>query len=78
MYVLDPSLEADALPPYEPRSLYHAVQRRNTLYARAALYDERYLALGCNTGDIVVWDTDAAHAAVLPRAHEEKYVERLT
>lgn len=76
MYPLDAGL-GDALLPDEPRVLWDAAQRHNTLYARLALYDERFLALGCNTGDVVVWDAAArgtARAAVLPRAHAAKYV----
>ncbi|WFD31919.1 hypothetical protein MSPP1_002961 [Malassezia sp. CBS 17886] len=60
-------------------ALYHAVQRQNTLYARMSLYNDRFLALGCNSGDVVLWDVAAARvrpdvvstdAVVLPRAHE--------
>lgn len=85
---MDPRLEAEALAPWEPHTLYHATQQRNTLYARLALYDDRYLALGCNTGDVVLWDTRASlsphergvltDGCVLPRAHDTKYVPPLT
>ena len=62
MYPLDAGL-GDALLPDEPRVLWDAAQRHNTLYARLALYDERFLALGCNTGDVVVWDAAARGTA---------------
>ncbi|CCU98499.1 unnamed protein product [Malassezia sympodialis ATCC 42132] len=82
IYVLDTSDVARALPPGEARALWAPAQRHNTLYARLALYEDRLLALGCNSGDVVLWDTQAAHAPaagregavggghVVPRAHE--------
>jgi hypothetical protein len=45
--------------------LYHDEQRGNTLYARLALHDDdRTLALGCNSGVITLWDTQAASLAL--------------
>lgn len=86
VYVLDTSDVARALPPGEMRAWWAEAQRLNTLYARLALYDDRFLALGCNSGDVVLWDTQRAQAPapgrpnaaggghVLPRAHEAQYV----
>ena len=72
----------EPLAPAAP-ALYHPVQRQNTLYARLALHQERFLALGCNSGDTVLWDVAGAVApatapapqpsagcAVLRDAHE--------
>ncbi|KAL4399380.1 proteasome-mediated ubiquitin-dependent protein catabolic protein [Malassezia pachydermatis] len=72
------------LPTWEASAMYMDVQRQNTLYARLAMHDDRFLALGCNSGDVVLWDvahlprnpdTGLAYTGVcLPRAHDYKYV----
>lgn len=50
----------------EPTVLYHPTQLGNSLYNRLALCpDERTLAIGCNNGSVVLWDTKAQRAAVL-------------
>ncbi|PWN19114.1 WD40 repeat-like protein [Microstroma glucosiphilum] len=50
----------------EPTVLYHSTQLGNSLYNRLALCpDERTLAIGCNNGSVVLWDTKARSAAVL-------------
>lgn len=39
------------------RPLFASVQRQNTLYAKMSLNDDdRLLAIGCNSGDILLWD----------------------
>lgn len=87
VYVLDAGDVARERAPGAPHALYDPVQQRNTLYARLALWDERFLALGCNTGDVVLWDVAApvtssagaarlaTQAVVPPRAHEKEYAE---
>lgn len=88
IYVLDTSDVARALPPGEARALCADAQRLNTLYARLALHEDRFLALGCHSGDVVLWDTQVAHAPegrggvaggghVVPRAHEAQYVSTI-
>lgn len=56
IYALDAGDVERAAIPSEARALFHPVQRQNTLYARMAVHDETYLALGCHTGDVVLWD----------------------
>ncbi|PKI83605.1 hypothetical protein MVES1_002830 [Malassezia vespertilionis] len=82
IYTLDASLLPDPWGRTEPIAYFSEAQGQNTLYARMALHQERFLALGCNSGDVVLWDTCAplsaadsarrvaTNAAVLPRAHE--------
>ena len=89
IYVLNTDDVARPLIPGHVYALHHEIQRQNTLYARLALYHDTYLALGCHSGDVVVWDVskpmsmtplvDEAGISreggiVLPRAHELKYV----
>ena len=89
IYVLNTDDVARPLIPGRVCALHHEIQRQNTLYARLALYHDTYLALGCHSGDVVVWDVskpmsmtplvDEAGISreggiVLPRAHELKYV----
>lgn len=46
--------------------LYHPSQLGNSLYNRLSLCpDDRTLALGCNNGCLVLWDTAVGEAAVL-------------
>jgi WD40 repeat protein len=50
----------------EATVLYHPTQLGNSLYNQLALCpDERTLAIGCNNGSVVLWDTKARSAAVL-------------
>ncbi|KAJ1029581.1 hypothetical protein NDA13_002827 [Ustilago tritici] len=44
------------LTPSEVQTLYDPVQCQNTLFSRMALFDDRFLAVGCNTGNIALWD----------------------
>ncbi|WFD28228.1 hypothetical protein MNAN1_003234 [Malassezia nana] len=82
IYVLDASDVGRALPPGEERALWSEMQQGNTLYARLALHEDRFLAVGCRSGDVVLWDTQALSTPalgrpgaaggrqVVPRAHE--------
>ncbi|SPO21925.1 uncharacterized protein UTRI_01912_B [Ustilago trichophora] len=38
------------------QTLYDPVQCQNTLFSRMALFDDRFLAVGCNTGNVALWD----------------------
>ncbi|PWN48762.1 WD40 repeat-like protein [Violaceomyces palustris] len=38
--------------------LFDSVQKQNTLYTKLAILDDRFLAMGCNTGQAVVWDVE--------------------
>lgn len=40
----------------EVQTLYDPVQCQNTLFSRMALFDDRFLAVGCNTGNVALWD----------------------
>lgn len=42
--------------PSEVQTLYDPVQCQNTLFSRMALFNDRFLAVGCNTGNIALWD----------------------
>ncbi|SJX61820.1 uncharacterized protein SRS1_12804 [Sporisorium reilianum f. sp. reilianum] len=44
------------LTPSEVHTLYEPVQCQNTLFSRMALFDDRFLAVGCNTGNVALWD----------------------
>ncbi|PWN26442.1 WD40 repeat-like protein [Jaminaea rosea] len=49
-------------------TLYHPTQRGNSLYNRLSLCpDGRTLALGCNSGDVLLWDVKAKTPTVLRR-----------
>lgn len=49
-------------------TLFHPSQLGNSLYNRVALApDGRTLAMGCNSGDVVLWDTKAKSSTVLQR-----------
>lgn len=49
-------------------TLYHPRQLGNSLYNHLALCpDGRTLALGCNSGDVVLWDVQARTSSVLQR-----------
>ncbi|CAO1616868.1 unnamed protein product [Parajaminaea phylloscopi] len=49
-------------------TLFHPVQLGNSLYNRISLApDGRTLAVGCNSGDVVLWDTHAQTSCVLQR-----------
>ncbi|EPQ27665.1 uncharacterized protein PFL1_04803 [Pseudozyma flocculosa PF-1] len=48
--------------------LYDASQRQNTLYAKMALYDDRFLAVGCNTGEVGLWDLGNPCASTASRS----------
>ena len=52
------TVEAATLQPITSQPLYHPTQKQNTLYAKMALYDDKFLALGCNTGRIALWDVN--------------------
>lgn len=57
IYTLPLSAFLDSqLAPAEVQTLYDAVQCQNTLFSRMALFDDRFLAVGCNTGNIALWD----------------------
>ncbi|CDS00005.1 hypothetical protein [Sporisorium scitamineum] len=43
----------------EVQTLYDPVQCQNTLFSRMALFDDRFLAVGCNTGNVALWDVTA-------------------
>ena len=43
----------------EIQTLYDRVQCQNTLFSRMALFDDRFLAVGCNTGNVALWDVTA-------------------
>ncbi|SNX83149.1 uncharacterized protein MEPE_01855 [Melanopsichium pennsylvanicum] len=47
----------------EVQTLYDPVQCQNTLFSRMALFDDRFLAVGCNTGDIALWDVSVPRYA---------------
>jgi hypothetical protein len=54
--------------------LYSDIQRQNTLYAKMALsQDERMLAIGCNSGDVMLWDVgrDGLTAKEGVRLHDD-------
>ncbi|WFD35144.1 ribokinase [Malassezia cuniculi] len=51
VYGLRTSMDGDTV------TLYDEAQASNTLYARMSLYNDRFLAVGCNTGDVTLWDT---------------------
>lgn len=44
----------------EVQTLYDPVQCQNTLFSRMALFDDRFLAVGCNTGNVALWDVTTA------------------
>ncbi|EST07690.2 WD40 repeat [Kalmanozyma brasiliensis GHG001] len=44
------------LNPSEVQTLYDPVQCQNTLFSRMALFDDRFLAVACNTGNVALWD----------------------
>ena len=51
VYGLQASLDGDKT------CMYSDTQALNTLYSRIALYDDRFLAVGCCTGAVALWDT---------------------
>lgn len=81
VYAWDASDVTRPAVPGEASALYEVVQRQNSLYARLALYDDTYLALGCHMGHVVLWDVSTrirpdvdchgfVHGGtVLPRMH---------
>ena len=67
VYGLRASMD-DAVP------MYDDAQALNTLYARVSLYDDRFLAVGCNTGNVTLWDTANPLRARVLQGHVEKCV----
>ncbi len=53
--------------------LYDPVQCQNGLYSRMALLDDRFLAIGCNTGNIALWDVTTPR----PLMQTQKQINRL-
>ncbi|KAJ9478186.1 WD_REPEATS_REGION domain-containing protein [Pseudozyma hubeiensis] len=47
----------------EVQTLYDPVQCQNTLFSRMALFDDRFLAVGCNTGNVALWDVTASRTS---------------
>lgn len=58
----------------EVQTLYEPVQCQNTLFSRMALFDDRFLAVGCNTGNIALWDVrlDRTNQMCQPQRAAEK------
>lgn len=48
----------------EVQTLYDPVQCQNTLFSRMALFDDRFLAVACNTGNVALWDVSACRNPV--------------
>lgn len=61
----------------EVQTLYDPVQCQNTLFSRMALLDDRFLAVGCNTGSIALWDVSGRreHGKRLSKGIGERDVE---
>ncbi len=57
--------------PSQVETLYDPVQCQNTLFSRMALFDDRFLAVGCNTGNIALWDVSSTHSQTQAAATTE-------
>ncbi|PWY99053.1 WD40 repeat-like protein [Testicularia cyperi] len=47
------------LMPSRISTLYDPVQCQNTLFSRMALFNDQFLAVGCNSGHVALWDVAA-------------------